>query len=148
MGRLFAADVFGFAFGPAISAVLVGPFGIPAPFVVVAAITLMLLPIVARVQVDEAVDPPTTRFALDLLRIRPFAGAVVLGAVAFVMIGAFDALWDVVHDELGTSDWIANLGITLFGLPLIFLGPLGGRLAQTFGPFRSELDRAVLRRRA
>lgn len=136
MGRLLAADVFGFAFGPAISAVLVAPFGIPAPFLVVAAITLLLLPIVARVQVEEAIDPPTRRFALDLLRIRPFAGAVILGAVAFVMIGAFDALWDVVHDDLGTTDWIANLGITLFGLPLIFLGPLGGRLAQTFGPFR------------
>lgn len=136
MGRLLAADVFGFAFGPAISAVLVGPFGIPAPFLVVAVITLVLLPIVARVHVEEAVHPPTRRFALDLLQIRPFAGAVVLGAVAFVMIGAFDALWDVVHADLGTTDWIANLGITLFGLPLIFLGPVGGRLAQTFGPFR------------
>jgi MFS transporter, DHA1 family, tetracycline resistance protein len=136
MGRLLAADVFGFALGPAISAVLVGPFGIPSPFIVVAALTLLLLPIVARVEVEEAVDPPERRFALDLLRIRPFAGAVILGAVAFVMIGAFDALWDVVHKDLGTLDWIANLGITLFALPLIFLGPIGGRYAQTFGPFR------------
>lgn len=136
MGRLLAADVFGFAAGPAISAVLVGPFGIPAPFIVVAAITAVLLPIVARVHVDEAVDPPVRRFAFDLLRIRPFAGAVVLGSVVFVMIGAFDVLWDVVHEDLGTSDWIANLGITLFALPLVFLGPFGGRLAQTFGPFR------------
>ncbi|NND76149.1 MAG: MFS transporter [Ilumatobacter sp.] len=136
MGRLLAADVFGFAMGPAISAVLVGPFGIPAPFVVVAAITLVLVPFVARVDVQEAIDPPSRRFAFDLLRIRPFAGAVVLGAVAFVMIGAFDALWDVVHDDLGTSDWIANLGITLFGIPLVFLGPPGGRLAQTWGPFK------------
>ncbi len=136
MGRLLAADVFGFAIGPAISAVLVGPFGIPAPFVVVAAATLVLVPFVARVDVVEAEEPPQRRFAFDLLRIRPFAGAVVLGAVAFVMIGAFDALWDVVHNDLGTSDWIANLGITLFGIPLIFLGPPGGRLAQTWGPFR------------
>lgn len=136
MGRLFAADVFGFATGPAISAILVGPFGIPAPFIVVAAITLILLPIVARVPVQESVEQSEHRFALDLLRIRPFAGAVILGAVAFAMIGAFDALWDVVHKDLGTTDWIANLGITLFGLPLIFLGPPGGRLAQTFGPFK------------
>ena len=136
MGRLLAADVFGFATGPAISAILVGPFGIPAPFVVVAAITLILLPIVARVPVQESVEQSEHRFALDLLRIRPFAGAAILGAVAFAMIGAFDALWDVVHKDLGTTDWIANLGITLFGLPLIFLGPPGGRLAQTFGPFK------------
>jgi MFS family permease len=136
MGRLLAADVFGFAMGPAISAVLVGPFGIPAPFLVVAAVTLVLLPMVARVDVVEAVDPPKRRFAIDLLRQREFAGAVVLGAVAFTMIGAFDALWDVVHKDLETTDWIANLGITLFGLPLIFLGPLGGRLAQSWGPFK------------
>jgi MFS family permease len=136
MGRLLAADVFGFAIGPAISAVLVGPFGIPSPFLVVAAITLVLLPMVARVDVVEAVDPPKRRFAIDLLRRREFAGAVLLGAVAFTMIGAFDALWDLVHKDLNTTDWIANLGITLFGLPLIFLGPIGGRLAQSWGPFK------------
>lgn len=136
MGRLIAADVFGFAIGPGISAVLAGPFGLPAPFIFVAAVTVILLPIVARVQVEEAVEPPRKRFAFDLLRIRPFAGAVVLGGAVFAMIGSFDALWDVVHKDLGTTDWIANLGITLFALPLIFLGPFGGRLAQTFGPFR------------
>ncbi len=136
MGRLLAADVFGFAIGPAVSAILVGPFGLAAPFLVVAGVTLVLLPMVARVDVAEAVDPPARRFAFDLLRSRAFAGAVVLGAVAFIMIGAFDALWDVVHKDLETSDWIANLGITLFGLPLIFLGPIGGRLAQTWGPFK------------
>jgi len=136
MGRLLAADVFGFAIGPAVSAVLVGPFGIPAPFLVVAAVTLVLLPMVARVDVVEATEPPSRRFAVDLLRRREFAGAVLLGAVAFTMIGAFDALWDVVHKDLGTADWIANLGITLFGLPLIFLGPAGGRLAQNWGPFK------------
>ena len=136
LGRLLAADVFGFAMGPAISAVLVGPLGIPAPFIAVVVCSIVLLPFVARVQVRESDDPPRRRLALDLLRIRPFAGAVLMGAVVFVMIGAFDALWAVVHEDLGTTELIANLGITLFALPLVFLGPPGGRLAQTFGPFR------------
>ncbi len=136
LGRLLAADVFGFAMGPAVSALLVGPFGIPAPFIVVAAATAVLLPFVARVQVSESATPPKRRLALDLLAIRPFAGAVVLGAGVFVMIGSFDALWAVVHADLGTNEWIANLGITLFALPLIVLGPPGGRLAQVHGPFR------------
>ena len=52
------------------------------------------------------------------------------------MIGAFDALWAVVLDDLNTNEWIANLGITLFALPLILLGSIGGRLAQRVGPFR------------
>ena len=136
LGRLLAADVFGFAMGPAVSALLVGPFGIPAPFIVVAAATAVLLPFVARVQVTESAAPPKRRLAIDLLTIRPFAGAVVFGAAVFVMIGSFDALWAVVHDDLGTNEWIANLGITLFALPLIVLGPPGGRLAQVHGPFR------------
>lgn len=136
LGRLLAADVFGFALGPAVSALLVGPFGIPAPFIVVALATAVLLPFVARVQVAESTAPPKRRLAVDLLAIRPFAGAVVFGATLFVMIGSFDALWAMVHSDLGTNEWIANLGITLFALPLIVLGPRGGRLAQVHGPFR------------
>jgi MFS family permease len=136
LGRLLAAEVFGFAMGPAVSAILVGPFGIAAPFLFVAAATLVALPLVARLHVVESRHRPEQRLAVDLLRIRPFAGAVVLGAVVFVMIGSFDSLWAVVHDDLGTNAWVANLGITLFALPLIVLGPPGGRLAQTFGPFR------------
>jgi MFS family permease len=136
LGRLLAAEVFGFAIGPAVSAVLVGPFGIPAPFVVVAAATLVLLPFVARVAVSESSRVAHRRLAIDLLRIRPFAGAVVLGAAVFVMIGSFDALWALVHADLGTTKWVANLGISLFALPLIILGPVGGRWAQSSGPFR------------
>ena len=138
LGRLLSADVCGFALGPAISAVLVGPFGIPSPFIVVSVAALVLLPIVARVPVAETTmeNRPTQRLAFDLLRIRPFAGATVLAGVVFVMIGGFDALWSLVHDELGTAEWIANLGITLFALPLIFLGPWGGRTAQSVGPFK------------
>lgn len=138
LGRLLSADVFGFAMGPAISAALVGPFGIAAPFLVIGAMALLLLPFVARVPVAETSveHRPRKRLAFDLLRIRPFAGATLLAGVTFLMIGGFDALWALVHDELETADWIANLGITLFAVPLIVLGPFAGRLAQTFGPFR------------
>ena len=52
------------------------------------------------------------------------------------MIGAFDALWAVVLDDLETNEWIANLGITLFAVPLVVLGAAGGRLSQRVGPFR------------
>ena len=43
LGRLFSADVFGFALGPVISAILVGPFGIASPFIVIAAATIVLV---------------------------------------------------------------------------------------------------------
>jgi MFS family permease len=137
LGRLLAIDVAGFAAGPAVSALLVGPFGIAAPFVVIAVATLAVLPFVWTYHVHESAagDIPQ-RFAFDLFRIRPFAGAVVLGSAVFLMIGAFDALWAVVLSDLDTNEWIANLGISLFAVPLVLFGALGGRLAQRVGPFR------------
>jgi len=136
LGRLLSANVFGFALGPAVSAVLVGPMGLSAPFVVVAAVAALLLPLTLFVNVNETEDISHQRLALDLLRSRVVAGAVILGATAFLMIGAFDALWDIVHEDLGTPTWMANLGITLFAVPMVILGPTGGRLAQRIGPFR------------
>ena len=135
LGWLLSADVFGFALGPAVSAVLVGPFGLAAPFLVIAAVALMLLPNLWRVSVREDKGGATQRLALDLLSDKAVAGGVMLGAGVFLMIGGFDALWDVVHEDLGTNDFIANLGISLFALPLIFLGPYSGVLAQRIGPF-------------
>ena len=138
LGLLLSADVAGFAMGPAVSAVLVGPFGIPAPFLAIAAATVVCLPVVARVDVRETRDEeaPAARFAFDLLRSRPYGAAAAMGAAVFLMIGTFDALWVLVLSDLDTSDWIANLGITLFAMPLIVLGSTGGRLAQRVGPFR------------
>ena len=63
------------------------------------------------------------------------AGAVMIGSATFLMIGAFDALWDLVHTDLQTPQWLANLGIALFAVPLVLLGPTAGRLAQRIGPF-------------
>ena len=37
------------------------------------------------------------------------------------MIGAFESLWDVVHEDLNTPTLMANLGISLFAIPLVLL---------------------------
>ena len=92
MGLLLSADVAGFAAGPAISAVLVGPFGLKAPFLVIAAATAAFMPMVVKLHIEEAMEPPKERFAFDLLRVRPFAAAMCLGCAVFMMIGTFDAL--------------------------------------------------------
>ena len=138
LGRMLAADVTGFAVGPAISAVLVGPFGIAAPFLLIAVLTVAIYPLIARTRVAETdVDAETPpRFAFDLLRIRPYLAALSMGAAVFMMIGTFDALWALVLDDLHASDLIANLGITLFAVPMVLFASIGGRWAQTVGPFR------------
>jgi MFS family permease len=138
LGRMLAADVAGFAAGPAVSAVLVGPFGIAAPFLLIAALTVAMYPLIARTRVAET-DTETEvppRFAFDLLRIRPYLAALSMGAAVFIMIGTFDALWALVLDDLQASDLIANLGITLFAVPMVLFASIGGRLAQSIGPFR------------
>jgi hypothetical protein len=118
--------------------VLVGPFGIAAPFLLIATLTVAIYPLIARTHVAETdVDaevPP--RFAFDLLRIRPYLAALSMGAAVFMMIGTFDALWALVLDDLHASDLIANLGITLFAVPMVLFASIGGRLAQSIGPFR------------
>jgi len=140
LGRLLAADVGGFAAGPALAALLVGRFGIPVPFLVIAGATVAALPFVIRSsqRIVEAEDAPeaSQRLAFDLLRLRPYLGALLMGCAVWVMIGSFDALWSVALDDLDTADWIANLGITLFALPLVVFGAAGGRLSQRVGPFR------------
>jgi MFS family permease len=140
LGRLLAAEVGGFAAGPAVAALLVGPFGIAVPFLVIAGAALVALPFVARSsrRIIDAEHAPeaSQRLAFDLLRLKPYTGALLMGCAVWVMIGTFDALWSVALDDLHTADWIANLGITLFALPLIVFGAIGGRLAQSAGPFR------------
>ena len=138
LGFLLSAEVGGFAMGPAVAAILTGPFGIPAPFLLIAVATVLCLPVIARADVQETVDDaaPAARFAFDLLRSRPYVAAVMMGSAVFLMIGTFDALWVLVLSDLETADWIANLGITLFALPLVVLGSYGGRLAQRVGPYR------------
>ncbi len=135
LGMMLSADVAGFAAGPALSALLVGTFGLAAPFLVIAVLIVCCLPVVARVKVVESETAPASRFAFDLLRHRPFAAALLMGSAVFMMIGTFDALWSVVLDDLEAADWMANIGITLFALPLVVLGSTGGRLAQRVGPF-------------
>ncbi|MAT04910.1 MAG: hypothetical protein CL424_07695 [Acidimicrobiaceae bacterium] len=138
MGTLLAADVAGFAAGPVVSALLVPTFGIPAPFIVIAALSVLCFPVALRVRIDEsAIDTgPRTRLAFDLLAHRGIVAGVLMGSALYLMIGTFDALWAIVLDDLDASEFVANVGITIFALPLVFLGPFGGRLAQRVGPFR------------
>ena len=140
LGLLLSSDVAGFAAGPALSAIMVPTLGLSAPFLTIAALSMACLPVVFGVSIAETGvepgSPPVARFAFDLLRSRQMVAALLMGACLFLMIGTFDALWAIVLDDLEAGEIIANIGITIFALPLIFLGAYGGRLAQRIGPFR------------
>lgn len=138
MGRLLSVDVAGFAVGPIISALTVGALGIAAPFLVIALGVVGVAAALSRVAIPETAreDRPVERFAFDLLKIPPVAGAVMIGLALFLMIGTFDSLWAIMMDDFEAPTWVANAGVSLFALPMVILGPLGGRLAQRVGPYK------------
>ncbi len=138
LGRLLSVDVAGFAIGPMISAFTVGTFGIASPFLIIAGAVSIIAVLLGRLPVPETdlESQPTERFAFDLLKIPPVTGAILIGVALFLMIGTFDSLWAVMMDDLEAPTWMANAGVSLFVLPMIVLGPYGGRLAQRLGPYR------------
>lgn len=138
LGRGVAIEVGGFALGPMISALTIGTFGLAAPFLILATILVVMVIAIARETILETAveDQPDERFALDLLRIRPLAGAILIGVALYVMIGVFDPLWVVMMDDLDAPSWVGNAGVSIFGLPWILFATVGGTIAQKYGPFR------------
>ncbi|MDP4929647.1 MAG: MFS transporter [Ilumatobacteraceae bacterium] len=139
LGRVMSCEVGGFAAGPMLSAFLVAPFGIPAPFLVIGVALSIVTAVILTMPIPEtaAEDHPTERFAIDLLRNRAIAAGVLIGVAVFFMIGTFDSLWALMMNDLDASTWMANTGITLFILPMVVMAPYGGRFVQRVGPFRA-----------
>jgi len=129
IGRGLSIEVGGFAIGPVLSAVTVGTFGLAAPFLIIAFGLAVMAFIIWRIQIHETPveDRTTERFAIDLLRIRPLLGAIMIGLALYLI---------VMMDDLQAPNWVANAGIAIFGLPFILFGTQGGRIAQRYGPFR------------
>ncbi len=139
LGRILSFEVAGFASGPVFSVVLTAPFGIPGPFIFLAATISLFILVISRIKVPETAKEhqPTERFAIDLLKNRAIASGILIGVALFFMLGVFDSLWVLMMDDMGSQPWIANLGISLFALPLVILGPLGGKFVQRIGPYRA-----------
>jgi MFS family permease len=58
-------------------------------------------------------------------------------AVAFyVTVGMFEAIWAVLLRDQGAETWLIGLTLSLFTVPMIFLAPIGGRVAQRRGPMK------------
>jgi len=139
MGRLLSVDVAGFATGPVLAVLTVDRFGIPAPYLILVVAIIGVSLALANLPIPETAvdDQPSERLALDLLRNRGVLAAVLIGVALYLMIGTFDSLWAVMMEDLEAPSWMANTGVALFVLPMIVLGPYGGRLAQRVGPYKT-----------
>ena len=138
LGRGVSIEVAGFAIGPVIAALTVDTFNLAAPFIIITVLTMIFGIIISRLNISEtaAEDRTNERFALDLLKLRPVFGSILVGLALYVMIGVYDSLWVIMMDDLQAPNWVGNAGVALFGLPWIIFGTLGGKIAQRHGPLR------------
>jgi MFS family permease len=138
LGRGVSIEVAGFAIGPVIAALTVDTFNLAAPFIIITALTMIFGIIISQLNISETAveDQTNERFALDLLRLRPVLGSILVGLALYVMIGVYDSLWVIMMDDLQAPNWVGNAGVALFGLPWIIFGTLGGKIAQRHGPLR------------
>jgi MFS family permease len=138
LGRGVSIEVAGFAIGPVIAALTVDTFNLAAPFIIITVLTMIFGIIISQLNISETAteDRTNERFALDLLKLRPVLGSILVGLALYVMIGVYDSLWVIMMDDLQAPNWVGNAGVALFGLPWIIFGTLGGKIAQRHGPLR------------
>ena len=138
LGRGVSIEVGGFAIGPVIAALTVDSINLAAPFIFIAVLITIAGVIISRLNITETAieDRTAERFAIDLLKNRAVLGSILVGVALYVMIGVYDSLWVIIMDDLKAPHWVGNAGVALFGLPWIFFGALGGRIAQKHGPLR------------
>lgn len=138
LGTLASVELAGFAMGPVLSAFLAEWFGIDAPFIALASIYGAFFIFVNVIKLEsQAATSTSKRVVRELLKIPRIQAGVLMTVALFATIGAFEVSWALYLDDLGSPTWLIGVGISLFGLPLIFLAPFGGRLAQRIGPIRA-----------
>ncbi|MCK5439687.1 MAG: MFS transporter, partial [Gemmatimonadetes bacterium] len=134
LGRIMAASVAGFALGPVIGALLADRFGLRVPFLVPAAILLLAVPVVTRLQPPEPLPIIEERSFISLLSNRLVLSGVIIGAIEFAMFGSFDAVWARLLTDLGSSTVFIGLSFTAMAVPLVVLAARFGRLVDQRTP--------------
>jgi MFS family permease len=134
LGRILAASVAGFALGPVVGALLAARFGLRVPFLVPAALLLVAVPVVTKLQAPKPLPVVEERSFLSLLRNRLVLAGVVFGSIEFATLGSFDAVWARLLSDLDASTIFIGVSFTMMALPLVFLAARFGRLVDRRTP--------------
>jgi MFS family permease len=136
LGRLAAYDVAGFVLGPLVAAVAAEALGVRAPFWLLGGVLLGVLGLTFGL--DLAAGPVSTarRVIRELFAIRAMRATLSVAVAFYVTVGMFEAIWAVLLRDHGANTWLIGLTLSLFTVPMIFLAPLGGRVAQRRGPMK------------
>lgn len=138
LGKQGAFDITGFVLGPLVAAVFKEIGGLRAPFAVLSVMFIGALLVALRLDLSaEAEDLGADRRVLRrLLAVRPMRAALCSGIAFYITIGMFEAVWAILLRDQGASTRLIGITLSLFTVPMIFLAPYGGRVAQARGPLR------------
>jgi MFS transporter, DHA1 family, multidrug resistance protein len=136
LGRLASFDVAGFVLGPLFAAVTAELLGIRAPFWLLAGVLVGVLALTLRLDLTAGRVTSERRVIRVLLAIPAMQATLAVAVAFYVTVGMFEAIWAVLLRDRGAETWLIGLTLSLFTVPMIFLAPIGGRLAQRRGPLR------------
>jgi DHA1 family multidrug resistance protein-like MFS transporter len=136
LGRLAGFDVAGFVLGPLVAALAAELLGIRAPFWLLAGVLIVVLGLTFRLDISVGQVSGERRVIRGLLEIPAMQATLAMAVAFYVTIGMFEAIWAVLLRDRGAETWLIGLTLSLFTIPMIFLAPIGGRVAQRRGPLR------------
>jgi MFS family permease len=136
LGRLAAFDVAGFLCGPLLAAVADQLGGLRAPFWFLTAVFVGVLVVASRLDLTVGPVKEGHRVLRDLVALPAMQAALAMSVAFYLTVGMFEAIWAVMLHDRGAETWLIGLTLSLFSLPMIFLAPIGGRVAQRQGPIR------------
>lgn len=134
LGVLAAYETAGFLIGPAIAAFINTWFGLSETFIVLTVLLIIVFPLVIGAHVPAAKNPPGKAIVLELIKLPAMQSCLAMGVAFWITIGVFEVIWAIFLSDLGATQIFIGLTMSLFGLPMIFISPRAGSLAQTRGP--------------
>lgn len=136
MGRLSAYETAGFLLGPVLASALNAWAGLSSTFIAMTVLLVLLTPVVLRAEIPGAANPSTGPVIRTLIRRPAMQSCIAMGIAFWITIGVFEAIWAVFLSDLGASQIFIGLTMSLFGIPMIFIAPRAGSIAQHRGPLR------------
>jgi len=134
LGRLASFDVAGFLLGPLIAAIAAEVLSIRAPFWFLGAVLVVVLLLTVRLDLTAGTIAAPRRAVRDLVAIPAVQATLCMAVAFYVTVGMFEAIWSLLLKDHGAETWLIGLTLSLFTVPMIFLAPIGGRVAQRRGP--------------
>ncbi len=134
LGVLTAYETGGFLLGPVLATILNWAFGFNSSFLMLAVLMTIFVPMIWRIEILGSRNIPKTGVMSDLLKKPEMQSAIAMGICFWITVGIFEGIWSIFLDDLGASQAFIGLTLTVFGIPIIFIAPIAGELAEKKGP--------------